>query len=93
MDQKIKVTIAERDYVLKAPSPEFEELVRLAAAAVNKRLSGYMASFPDRSTSDLLSFVALNECITRMQAQRKLEAAQREADKLGADMEAYLGNI
>jgi len=90
MEQKITIRIAEREYKLKAATPENEELIRLAAAAINKRLASYSVSFPGKSLQDLLSFVALNECVSRLSLQRKLEAVQAEADRLLEDTEAYL---
>ena len=93
MDQKITVKIAEKEYVLKAPTPEHEEYIRLAAATVNKRLNAYLAHYPDRNPSDLLSFVALNECIGRLRSEREMEDARKEAGKLKADTDAYLASL
>lgn len=90
MDQKITVKIAEKEYVLKAPTPEHEEYIRRAADTVNKRLNAYLGNYPDRNPSDLLSFVALNECIGRLRAEREMENARTEAGKLKADLDAYL---
>ena len=69
MEQKITIKIAERSYVLKASTPENEQLIRLAAEDVNKKLNAYMASFPGKSAEDILSFVALNECVSRLAFQ------------------------
>ena len=93
MDQKITVKIAEKEYVLKAPTPEHEEYIRLAAATVNKRLNAYLSKYPDRNPSDLLSFVALNECIGRLRSEREMENARAEAGKLKADTDAYLSSL
>jgi len=93
MDQRITVKIGEREYVLKAPTPEHEELFRLAAQAVDKRLKSYLASYPDKTPADLLSFVALNECVSRIQVQRKMDASLKEADSLKTDLESYLKSI
>jgi len=93
MDQRITVKIGEREYVLKAPTPEHEELFRLAAQAVDKRLKSYLASYPDKTPADLLSFVALNECVSRIQVQRKMDASLKEVDSLKTDLESYLKSI
>lgn len=93
MDQKITVKIAEKDYVLRAPTPEDEELIRVAASTVNKRLNAYLSKYPDRNPSDLLSFVALNECIGRIRSEREMENARIEAGKLKADTDAYLSSL
>ena len=41
MDQKISIKIAERTFNLSAASPEQEEVIRLAAEAINRRLDSY----------------------------------------------------
>ena len=58
MEQSIKIKIAGVEYPLKASSPEMEQLMRLAAEAINQKLSAYDAKFPNKSLSDKLSFVA-----------------------------------
>ena len=93
MDQKITVKIAEKEYVLKAPTPEHEAYIRQAAVTVNKRLNAYLSSYPDRNPSDLLSFVALNECIGRLRAEHEVENARNETGKLMSDLETYLASI
>ena len=93
MDQKITIKIGERDYVLKASSPESEEYIRLAAEAINKKLDSFRESFPGKNTLDLLSFVALNECVSRISLQRKMDRIGQEAEKLANDTGSYLKNI
>ena len=93
MAQKITIKLAEREYVLKADTEEKEEIIRMAATVINKRLSDFSASFPGKSAQDLISFVAINECVGRLSMQRRLEAVQAEADKLLDDTLSYLGNI
>ena len=93
MAQKITIKLAEREYVLKADTEEKEEIILMAATVINKRLSDFSASFPGKSAQDLISFVAINECVGRLSMQRRLEAVQAEADKLLDDTLSYLGNI
>ena len=93
MDQRITIKIAEREYVLKAPTPEYEELIRLAAATINKKLAAYSAKFPGKNMVDILSFVALNECIGTLSAQRRLESLGQEVQALQRDTDAYLDHI
>jgi len=90
MEQKITIRIAGKDFVLKASSPENEELIRLAAIEIGKKLLAYQSRFTGRELSDILSFVALNEAITALTLQRKLDGAAAEADELSAHLEAYL---
>ena len=90
MEQKITIKIAERSYVLKATTPENEQLIRLAAEDVNKKLNAYLASFPGKSPEDILSFVALNECVSRLAFQKKMELDEEALKRLVAETESYL---
>ena len=90
MEQKITIKIAERSYVLKASSPENEQLIRLAAEDVNKKLNAFLTSFPGRKAEDILSFVALNECVSRLAFQKKLEMDEEALKRLVAETESYL---
>ena len=93
MDQSITLKIAGIEYALKASTPEMEQMMRLAAEAINQKLTVYDAKYPNKSLSDKLSFVALNEAIARISYQRKLAGASEEARKLQEDVESYLKNI
>ena len=90
MDQKISITIAERKFNLTAASPEQEEVIRLAADAINKRLDAYTRKNPGKTMVELMSMVALNECVSRINAQRELAARKAEAERLGKDVANYL---
>ena len=61
MGQSIKIKIAGNEYPLVAATPEMEQLMRLAAEAINQKLTAYDAKFPNKSLSDKLSFVALRD--------------------------------
>ena len=67
--------------------------MRLAAEAINQKLTAYDAKFPNKSLSDKLSFVALNETVTRLTYQKRIADAGEEARKLQEDVESYLKNI
>ena len=90
MDQKISIKIAERTFNLTAPTPEKEEIIRLAADAINQRLEAYTRSNPGKTLVELLSVVALNECACRISLQREKAAHEAEAQQLGKDMANYL---
>lgn len=92
MEQKITIKIAGKDFVLKASGPENEELIRLAAIQINKRLQAYQAAFPGKALSDILSFVALNEAISAITLQRKVEGQDREVKDLSDMLETYLSD-
>lgn len=93
MEQKITIRIAGKDFVLKASGPEEEELIRLAAIDINKRLTAYQTAFPGKALSDILSFVALSEGVAALTFQRKLEAAQQEGKDLSESLETYLSEL
>jgi len=93
MDQKITIKIGEREYVLRAATPQSEELMRLSAEAINRKLAAYQASFQDKNMVDLLSFVALSEGVSRISTQRKLDALQNEGEKLTRETGSYLKTI
>ena len=48
MAQKITVTIAEHPFDLTATSPEHEEVIRIAADEVNKKIAQYQDKFPGK---------------------------------------------
>lgn len=93
MDQKISIQIAGRPFNLTAASPQQEEVIRLAADAINKRLTSYTQRNPGKTMAELMSMVALNECACRIAYQREIDAHQAEAGKLGKDLENYLSDI
>ena len=93
MDQKITIKIAGKAYVLKASTPENEQLIRLAAEDVNKKLGAYTASFPGKALEDILAFVALNECVSRLAFKKKMDADEAQVAGLKADLDSYLSSI
>ena len=93
MEQSITIKIAGKDYPLKANSPEMEQLMRLAAESINQKLAAYDAKFPDKTLVDKLSFVALNETVSRMSYQKRLSSAGEEAKALLSRTDAYLKSI
>ena len=90
MDQKISIKIVDRTFNLTATSPEQEEVIRLAADAINRRLEAYTRKNPGKTLVELMSMVALNECVTRISVQREKAAQEAEAEQLGKDMANYL---
>ena len=93
MEQSITIKIAGKDYPLKATSPEMEQLMRLAAETINQKLALYDAKFPDKTLVDKLSFVALNETISRMSYQKRLSSVSEEAKRMLSQTSAYLDSI
>ena len=93
MEQSITIKIAGKDYPLKATSPEMEQLMRLAAETINQKLAVYDAKFPDKTLVDKLSFVALNETVSRMSYQKRLSSVSEEAKRMLSQTYSYLDNI
>ena len=93
MEQSITIKIAGKDYPLKATSPEMEQLMRLAAETINQTLAVYDAKFPDKTLVDKLSFVALNETVSRMSYQKRLSSVNEEAKRMLSQTSSYLDNI
>lgn len=91
-EQKMSIRIAGRAYNLTAASPEQEEVYRLAAEAINKRLASYTQKNPGKTMVDLLSMVALNESVCRIAFQKELEKYKADVDRLDADIERYLAD-
>ena len=90
MDQKISITLAGRVFNLTAPTPEMEALYRQAAEAINNRFNSFTRSHPGRTVNDILSLVALNETVVRLNIQRELEQQTQAQKQLEEDLERYL---
>lgn len=93
MDQSITLRIAGKEYPLKASSPEMEQLMRIAADDVNAMLAKFDARFPDRKLEDKLAFVAIQEAVGKLSAQRKNTRIVEEVTSLHDDIAAYLEGI
>lgn len=90
MAQKITLKIAGRDYSLTAQSEEQEAILRRAADAINSRLDAYTLSHPGKTALELMSLVALNETLFRMNVQKEIEKYKSSEEQLGQDLERYL---
>ncbi|MBO7397109.1 MAG: cell division protein ZapA [Bacteroidales bacterium] len=90
MEQKISIKIAGRTYNLSAATPEQEQLYRLGADAVNKRLAALTQKMPGKTAMDLMSMVAMNEAVVRIRLQKDAEKCQQEINSLESDLVSYL---
>ena len=90
MGQKITLKIAGRDYSLTAQSEEQEATLRRAADAINNRLDAYTLSHPGKTALELMSLVALNETLFRMNVQKEIEQYKSSEEQLGQDLDRYL---
>ena len=93
MGQNIKIKIAGNEYPLVASSPEMERMMRLAAEAINQKLTAYDAKNPNKTLSDKLSFVAQNEAVGRLICQKSLADADAESKRLQEDVESYIKSV
>ena len=93
MAQSISIKIADRPYSLKVTSPEQEELIRKAAAEVNRKISAYQDRMPGKGMVELLSFAALNVCMANLSLHDQLKELAREEKSLADELEGYLENI
>lgn len=91
--QNVTLKIAGKEYLLKAASPEMEQMMRIAADTINQKLAAYDAKFPDQTLIDKISFVTLNETIGRLAAQKKYSALESEIEKLQRETDSYFVNI
>ncbi len=92
MDQSITIRIADKTFSLTAKTPESEEIIRIAADSVNKKVDAYTQKFPTKGLTDILSFVALNGAIQEVTLQRKVKGMNADIESLQSDIEAYLKN-
>ncbi len=93
MGQKITLKIAGRDYGLTAQSEEQEATLRRAADAINSRMDAYTLSHPGNTALELMSLVALNETLFRMNVQKEMEQFKESEKQLDEDLERYLKDI
>lgn len=91
--RNITVKIAGRDYCLKVKNADEEELYRLAADSVNRKIDLYQKKFIGRAETDILSFVAFNVCLANIRNGREYEKTGKEAEELHRQLENYLTDI
>ena len=93
MEQSIKIKIADREYPLKVSSPEKEEVIRKAAADLNKKINLYQDKYPTKGMIEILSFVALNVSMTNVVLQKQLDTFNESEGLLAQELQNYLENI
>ena len=93
MAQKITVTIAEHPFDLTATSPEHEEVIRIAADEVNKKIAQYQDKFPGKVLTDIVFLTALNVCINNVVLLRHAKGMKDAEDSLVKELERYLEDI
>ena len=93
MAQSINIKIADKTYPLKVNSPEHEELIRKAADDINKMVTKYQDRFPGKGMIEILSFVALNTCMSNITLNRQIKDLVDGEALLAKELEGYLENI
>ena len=93
MAQSINITIAGIPYNLSATSPEHEEVIRKAADDINKMVTKYQDKFPGKGMIEILSFVALNTCMSNITLNRQVKSMADGEAALAKELEGYLENI
>ena len=93
MSQSISIKIADRTYPLKVNSPEHEEVIRKAADDINRMVAKYQDRFPGKGMIEILSFVALNTCMSNITLNKQLKDVTEAEEMLAKELEGYLENI
>lgn len=93
MAQSINIKIADKSYALKVSSPEHEEVIRKAADDINRKVKLYLDKFPGKGMIEILSFVALNVCMSNITLQRQAKERDDAEIRLAEELESYLDNI
>ena len=92
MAQSISIKIADRTYPLKVNSPEHEEVIRKAAEDINKMVAKYQDRFPGKGMIEMLSFVALNTCMSNITLNKQMKEMTDAEEMLAKELEGYLEN-
>ena len=93
MAQSINIKIADRSYPLKVNSPEHEEVIRKAADDINRMVTKYQERYPGKGMIEILSFVALNTCMSNITLNKQIKETAEEEAMLAKELEGYLANI
>ena len=93
MAQNITIKLGERPYSLIATSPEQEQLIRRAAAEVNRRIREYQSKNPEGYMVDFMSFAALNLCMSLITLADQMNTRNSEEMMLVKELDGYLKNI
>jgi len=92
-DQRITIKIAGHEYTLKVSDPSREEVIRKAADVISRKVASYQSSFAGKSETDILAFVALNECITNTLLNNQIDGMKQEAETLDRELGSYIEKI
>lgn len=91
--QKIKITLASREYPLVAATPQMEQLMRMAAEDVNAKFVRYGSQSPMADDQDKMAFVAENEAVLALRGYRQINSVKAEAEALEKELSDYIAKI
>ena len=89
--QRIKITIAERQYPLTI-HPSEEESMRIAVSKIREMVEFYKSKFKDRDLQDALSMSVLQFAVkvVRLEQNREFEGLLDDLKVLDKQLEEYI---
>ncbi|MBO4427971.1 MAG: cell division protein ZapA [Bacteroidales bacterium] len=93
MSQRITLVFAGKSFQLNAENDDAEQLMRLAAEEVDKRIALYDQKFAATDPYDKLAFVALGCAMGNLKNFNILKKNEKELGELTATLEAYLQSV
>ena len=93
MAQSINIKIAGHQYNILATSTEHEEVIRMTEKMLDKMIRQYQEKFPNKSMTEILSFMALNVCMNNIILQKQMKGMKDAEDALASELERYLEDI
>lgn len=90
MAQNVRINVAGQEFNFSCPTPEHEQLYRLAAKEVDSRLADFHLRYPETSESGKLVLLALQETVGKMKAMRERAALEKGVAELEDELESYL---
>jgi len=93
MEHHIKVKIADRSYRQVIHTEDEEAAIRKAAQSVNDKITALSQAYGSIPAIDILSIVALNESIEKIEAQRSGSTDQVALERLSADLQKYVDSL
>ena len=89
----VNLKIGARNYTLTAESPEMEQYMRLAAKDINELLANLQQRFPSTSIEDVITFVAIQETVSKLSLRKELLDIRKAHESLAGEMDDYLKGI
>ena len=68
-------------------------MIRKAADDINRMVAKYQDRFPGKGMIEILSFVALNTCMSNITLNKQIKDMTDAEEMLAKELEGYLDNI